>query len=134
MDSITFVWRGDLTDDELVDLTRSHGGDAAVGWWEQIRPFSLGWVTARTGVGLLVGFANVAWDGGSHAFLLDPKTRGSYQRRGIGTEVVRLARDHAAMAGCAWLHVDFGEELAPFYLDACGFSPTSAGLIYLSSR
>jgi ribosomal protein S18 acetylase RimI-like enzyme len=115
----------------MVELVESHGGNAAAGWWDRIRPHSLGWVTARRG-DALVGFANVAWDGGDHAFLLDPKTRGSEQRQGIGTRLVRLATRHAKEAGCEWLHVDFEAGLAPFYFDACGFRPMEAGgLIHL---
>ena len=34
-------------------------------------------------------------------------------------------------AGCEWLHVDFEEELREFYVGACGFTPTPAGLIAL---
>ena len=130
---ISYVWRGPLTDDEMVDLVRSHGGDAVTGWWSKIQQYSLGWVTARDGDGLLLGFVNVAWDGGDHAFLIDTKTRGSYQHRGIGTAVVRLAATRAREAGCEWLHVDFEPELRPFYFDACGFRPTEAGLIHLPS-
>jgi ribosomal protein S18 acetylase RimI-like enzyme len=115
----------------MIDLVRSHGGNAAAGWWEQIRPHSLGWVAARADDGLLVGFVNVAWDGGDHAFLLDTKTRGSFQRQGVATSLVRLAAEHARAAGCEWLHVDFEDDLAPFYFDACGFTPTQAGLIHL---
>lgn len=100
------------------------------GWWDQIRPHSLGWITARSR-GVLVGFVNVAWDGGDHAFLIDTKTRGTWQRRGIGTELVRQAAGEARAAGCEWLHVDFAPALAPFYFDACGFDPTRAGLIHL---
>lgn len=81
----------------------------------------------------LVGFVNVAWDGGDHAFLIDTKTRGDHQRRGIATNVVALAAEHARAAGCEWLHVDFCPELRPFYFDACGFRPTDAGLIHLPS-
>lgn len=125
-------WRGDLTDDEMVELVRSHGGSATPGWWDEIRPHSLGWVTARTGA-LLVGFVNVAWDGADHAFLLDTKTRGDHQRRGIATRVVALAVEHAKAAGCEWLHVDFIAEHRAFYFDACGFRPTEAGLIHLQS-
>jgi len=33
-----------------------------------------------------------------------------------------------------WLHVDFEPHLAAFYLGACGFQSTSAGLIHLSTR
>lgn len=129
---ITCAWRGPLTDAEMVDLVESHGGRAEAGWWDRIRPRSLGWVTARAEDGLLVGFVNVAWDGGDHAFLIDTKTRGSFQRRGIATQVVRCAVEHARAAGCEWLHVDFEPGLAGFYLEACGFRPTDAGLIRLA--
>jgi ribosomal protein S18 acetylase RimI-like enzyme len=128
---VKFAWRGELTDDELVALTRSHGGKAEAGWWDRIRPHSLGWVTARLEDGALIGFVNVAWDGGDHAFLLDPKVRPDLQRRGIGTELVRVAAEHAREAGCSWLEVDFEEGLAPFYYEACGFAPTQAGLLRL---
>ncbi|HVH51273.1 MAG TPA: GNAT family N-acetyltransferase [Gaiellaceae bacterium] len=130
-DDITYRWRGELTDDEMVELVESHGGNAAVGWWDRIRPHSLGWVTARDADGLLVGFVNVATDGGDHAFLIDTKTRGSHQRQGIGTHTVRLAAQQAKAAGCEWLHVDFDPELAAFYFGACEFSSAPAGLIHL---
>jgi ribosomal protein S18 acetylase RimI-like enzyme len=132
-DGIIYCWRGSMTDTEMVDLVDAHGGRATAGWWDRIRPHSLGWVTARAPDGTLVGFVNVAWDGGDHAFLIDTKTHGSYQHRGIGTRVVRLAAEHAKAAGCEWLHVDFDADLASFYFDACGFRPTDAGLIHLSS-
>ncbi len=130
-DDIGYTWRGTLTDEEMVDLVTSHGGRASAGWWDRIRSHSLGWVCARNHDGLLVGFVNVAWDGGDHAFLLDTKTRPSHQRRGIGRELVRRAVLGARAAGCEWLHVDFDDDLAPFYFDACGFRPTNAGLIRL---
>ncbi len=132
-DAISYTWRGPVTDDEMVNLVESYGGDAVAGWWDQIRPHSLGWVAARRGDGALVGFVNVAWDGGDHAFLIDTKTRGSEQHRGIGTEVVRRAVIHAKAAGCEWLHVDFDPELARFYFDACGFHRTDAGSVHLPS-
>ncbi|MFD3443805.1 GNAT family N-acetyltransferase [Microbacteriaceae bacterium 4G12] len=130
-DAIRYAWRGPLTDDEMVDLVMSHGGRPSAGWWDRIRAHSLGWVSARDAAGLLVGFVNVAWDGGDHAFLLDTKTRRDHQRRGIGTELVRRAAAEARAAGCEWLHVDYEPHLASFYLDACGFRPTEAGLIHL---
>jgi hypothetical protein len=130
---ISYTWRSPASDDEMVDLIRSHGGDAVPGWWDRIRPFSLGWIAARMPGRLLVGFVNIAWDGGDHAFLLDTKTRGSHQRQGIATEVVRQAVAHAAAAGCEWLHVDFESALTPFDVDACGFRPTGAGLVHLPS-
>lgn len=132
-DGVVLRWRGTLTDDEMVELVTSYGASAAPGWWDQVRPHSFGWVTARDAEGAVVGFVNVVTDGGDHAFLIDTKTRGDYQRRGIGTEVVRMAAEHARGAGCEWLHVDFEPHLRAFYFRACGFEQTDAGLIHLPS-
>ncbi len=129
--AVDYAWRGDATDEELVALTLSYGGNAEAGWWDRIRPYSLGWVTARTGDGSLAGFVNVAWDGGDHAFLIDTKVRLDLQRRGIGTELVRIAAQHAKRAGCEWLEVDFDDHLASFYFGACGFVSTPAGVLHL---
>jgi GNAT superfamily N-acetyltransferase len=129
---VSLCWRGPVTDVEMVGLVESHGGTPVHGWWDRIRPHSLGWVTARVD-GTLVGFVNVAWDGGDHAFLLDTKTRGDHQHEGIGTSVVRAAVEGAREAGCEWLHVDFRPELRLFYVDACGFRETDAGLVHLFS-
>jgi ribosomal protein S18 acetylase RimI-like enzyme len=128
---VEYQWRGDASDAELVALVEAHGGQSDAGWWDQIRPFSLGWVTARLGSGELVGFVNVAWDGGDHAFLIDTKVASAYQRRGIATKLVAEAVRQAKEAGCEWIHVDFEDYLAPFYFSACGFRPTAAGLIRL---
>jgi hypothetical protein len=130
-DGVTLEWRGPLSDKEMVDLIGSYCGEPVRGWWDQIRPHSFGWVTARASDGLIVGFVNLVTDGCDHAFLIDTKTRGTFQRKGIATEVVRFATDHARAAGCEWLHVDFDHELRSFYFDACGFEPTDAGLIHL---
>ena len=132
VDDITLEWCGPLSDEEMVDLVQSHGGRPFPGWWDGIRPHSFGWVTARDSDGTVVGFVNVVSDGDCHAFLLDTKTRGSHQRRGIGTAVVKLAAEHARAAGHEWLHVDFDDEHAAFYFDACGFEPAPAGLIRLA--
>ena len=125
------AWRGEVSDEELIELTKSHGGVAVRGWWTRVRARSLGWVVARSPDGVLVGFVNVAWDGGDHAFLIDTKTRPSHQRRGLGRAVMQRAVEGARAAGCEWLFVDFESRLAAFYLDACGFESTAAGLIRL---
>jgi GNAT superfamily N-acetyltransferase len=53
------------------------------------------------------------------------------RRRGVGKGLVTRAAQGARDAGCEWLHVDFDDELAPFYLHACGFRPATAGLMQL---
>lgn len=81
--------------------------------------------------GRLIGFVNVAWDGGIHAFILDTSVHPDLRRRGIATalvmEAVRIVRER----GAEWLHVDFEPHLTGFYR-ACGFRPTEAGLVQLT--
>jgi GNAT superfamily N-acetyltransferase len=79
----------------------------------------------------LVGFANVATDGGIHGFLSDVLVDPDHQRRGIGTGLVSRVRDAAKARGITWLHVDFDPELRPFYRRA-GFTDTAAGVIRFS--
>ena len=90
---------------------------------------SLGYICAYQD-GRLVGFVNVAWDGGKHAFLLDTTVLSDMQRKGIGLELVRQARDIAHQAGAEWLHVDYEAHRSEFY-EKCGFKETKAGLIKL---
>ena len=90
---------------------------------------SLGHVCATLD-GVLIGFVNVAWDGGAHAFLLDPTVRSDFQRQGIGTRLVRHAVGLARSEGVQWLHVDYEPHLAEFYAK-CGFRTTEAGLMNL---
>ena len=78
----------------------------------------------------LVGFVNVAWDGGVHAFLLDTSVHPAYQRRGIGIRLVQEAAAAAKTRGIHWLHVDYEPHLDTFYKQ-CGFQPTLAGLLRL---
>jgi GNAT superfamily N-acetyltransferase len=78
----------------------------------------------------LVGFVNVAWDGGIHAFLLDTCVEPAMRRRGIATRLVEMAIETARARGAEWLHVDFEPHLTSFYR-ACGFKPTEAGLVRL---
>jgi len=78
----------------------------------------------------LVGFVNLAWDGGVHAFILDTTVHHEFQRRGIGRQLVKYAAVVAKERGLEWLHVDFEPHLQEFY-DKCGFTNTKAGLINL---
>ena len=130
--TIDYEWRGDFTDAE-VEALHAAGFDREVSdgaWRAQCEPHSLGWVCARDG-DRLVGFVNVAWDGGVHAFVLDTVVPADRQREGIGTALVAEAVTRARAAGCEWLHVDFDDHLRAFYFDSCGFTPTNAGLIQL---
>lgn len=129
---ITYEWRGGFTNHE-VNVLHAEGFHHPLledDWVTQLERHSLGWVTARDGE-VLVGFVNVAWDGGIHAFILDTLVASSHGRRGIGAALVAAAVAGARAAGCEWLHVDFDDELRGFYFDACGFTATNGGLIAL---
>ena len=99
-------------------------------WAARLDRHALTWVGAAA-AGELVGFVQVCWDGGSHAFLLDTVVHPAHRGRGVGRARVAAAVAEVAAAGCAWLHVDYAPELAAFYEGACGFRPTSAGLLSL---
>ena len=130
--TIEYQWRGAFGNDEFHVLhaeafdTRIFDDD----WASLTANHSLGWVTAKD-ADVLVGFVNVIWDGLVHAWIQDVMVAKSHRGAGIARQLVAIARDHAASAGCEWLHVDFDDELKPFYFDACGFRPTNAGLIAL---
>src|SRR5262245_24530447 len=53
----------------------------------------------------LVGFVNLAWDGGVHAFILDTTVHPAMRRRGIGQALVKQAIIVAQERGIEWLHV-----------------------------
>jgi hypothetical protein len=129
------AWRGTLGGAEIRDLIEDAWVHPAhdPSLVNRLESHSLGWVTARDGDTTLVGFVNVAWDGGAHAFLLDTTVATRYQHHGLGRQLVQVAIDGSRRARCRWLHVDFEPELRAFYFGACGFTPTVAGLIDLMS-
>jgi GNAT superfamily N-acetyltransferase len=99
-------------------------------WRSQVERHSLGWVCAFAAA-RLIGFVNIAWDGGVHAFVVDILVAGDRRRAGVGRGLLEVAERESRAAGCRWLHVDFEEELREFYVGACGFTSTPAGLIAL---
>jgi ribosomal protein S18 acetylase RimI-like enzyme len=129
---VSYTWRGAAEELEL-DWLHAEAFDhppTSAHWQRQLENHSLGWVCARVN-DELVGFANVIWDGGLHAVLLDTMVLPGEQRQGIGTELVRIVAEESRRAGCEWLHVDFERDLAAFYLESCGFGPNEAGLLDL---
>lgn len=122
--SIEIRRRFDVDEEELQALFDEAWGSRKVDF-QPVLARSFTWVTAHDG-GTLVGFVNIAWDGGVHFFLLDTTIHPDWQRRGIGTRLVREALDACRGAG-EWIHVDFDPELTGFYHRA-GFGPTTAAI------
>lgn len=134
---VGYAWRGDFTNAEANALhaeafeTRLYE-ETEWNWVEQVHRHSLGWVVARDEAdGSLVGFVNVPWDGLVHAWIQDVMVANRARRLGIGRQLVAAAVREAREAGCEWMHVDFEDRLRSFYVDGCGFTPTSAGVIEL---
>ena len=127
---ISLAVNGTLREGELLALWQAAWGQPLAAGYDQVLARSLCHITARSG-GRLVGFVNVATDGGVHAFILDTTVHPEARRQGIGSALVRAATEAARAQGAHWLHVDFEPQLAGFYR-GCGFRPTSAGLIDLT--
>jgi GNAT superfamily N-acetyltransferase len=131
---VQFRVRAEVDDEALSRLhARAFGGQFQLqSWRRRLFEHSLSWVAAHDERDRLVGFVNVAWDGGAHAFALDVVVDPDHRRVGLGRALMARAASEAAAAGCAWLHVDFEERLGDFYLSACGFTPTAAGVLRLN--
>lgn len=90
---------------------------------------SLVWFGAYDGE-RLVGYANLAWDGWAHSFLIDPTVHPDCQDQGIGARLVReaiaAAREHPTVE---WVHVDASPALMEKFYYPAGFQAASAGII-----
>ncbi|GLW30429.1 GNAT family N-acetyltransferase [Actinoplanes regularis] len=131
--TIELVPRFTVDDRRLSALhARAFNGDPAdvQPWLQRLTRHALTWIGAFE-ADRLIGFVQVCWDGGSHAFLLDTAVDPEKQHRGIGAALVEAAAEEVRAAGCEWLHVDFEPHLEHFYLDRCHFEATRAGLIRL---
>lgn len=106
--SFAYEWRGTM-DDESLRTLHDQGFDHPVlsgDWRARLDRRSLGWVCAFDAEDQLVGFVNVAWDGGTNAYVLDTLLTDDARRRGVGTELVAMAMAETRAAGAGWLHVD----------------------------
>lgn len=101
-------------------------------WTPQLENYSLTWIGAFRR-DRLVGFVNLAWDGGVHAFLLDTVVDVRLRGRGIGTRLVREAIAEARRTpGIEWVHVDSDETLMRRFYFPAGFEPVHAGTVDVS--
>ncbi len=116
--------------DQMNALWAAAWGEATPRDFSGVLSRSLGHIGAYDGGNSLIGFVNIAWDGGIHAFILDTCVHPAKRRNGVATRLVKAAETLARERGAVWLHVDFEEHLAAFYR-SCGFGESRAGLIRL---
>jgi GNAT superfamily N-acetyltransferase len=130
---VRYEWRAPFANAD-VNALHAEGFEHPVldiDWRSQVERHSLGWVCAFEAATRLIGFVNVAWDGGVHAFIVDTLVAPQHRHAGVGRGLLEVAQSESRGAGCEWLHVDFEEDLREFYVGACGFAPTPGGLIAL---
>jgi ribosomal protein S18 acetylase RimI-like enzyme len=128
--AIQYKVRSEITSDQLNDLFERVWDQHERVEHSSVLSRSLTYVTAYDDHAL-IGYVNVAWDGGQHAFLLDTSIDRQFRHQGIGTKLVEHAIADVRSRGLKWLHVDFEPHLLEFY-SACGFQPTAAGLMRLN--
>jgi GNAT superfamily N-acetyltransferase len=128
---ITFEMQPSLTDAQLDELFMDAWGEAPPVPYGLVLPRSLTWVAAFQG-DALVGFVNLAWDGGAHAFITDAMVRSDLRQRGIGLELVNRAVAAARAAGVRWIHADYEPHLDGFFAKA-GFLNTRARVLTVRS-
>jgi ribosomal protein S18 acetylase RimI-like enzyme len=128
--SITYLVDASITNHQLNQLFAASWDEHEWSDFEAVLSRSLGYVCAYLG-DELIGFVNLAWDGESHAFILNTTVHPNVRRRGIGRRLVRLAVEVAEQRGVEWVHVDFESHLRGFYQE-CGFRHTEAGLLRLT--
>ena len=92
---VRWIWRS-------CRRSSSRRGRAQARLPEDLGP-SFTWVVARD-QGKIVGFVNVAWDGGAHFFLLDTTVHPDYSGQGIGRDLVSRAIEggRGLGTGCTW--------------------------------
>jgi ribosomal protein S18 acetylase RimI-like enzyme len=132
MSKINYKIRPEVSDESLNALFATARENHVSRKFGPVLSQSLTYICAFDG-SLLVGFVNVARDGGIHGFILDTTVHGDYQRRGIGTELMRLAAEVSRERGIEWLHVDYEPLLDAFYR-GCGYRKTEAGLLNLRAE
>ena len=114
MDEIEYRIESELSDRDLNSLFASAWANHTERKFGALLERSLTYVCAFAG-SRLVGFVNVAWDGGIYGFILDTIVHRDFQRRGIGTEMMKRAAKIAAERGIERLHVDYEHHVHAFY-------------------
>lgn len=129
---VEYSHRAHVAESELQDLFEVAWGSRKCDFGPVLaRSFT--WITARVR-DRLVGFVNVAWDGGVHYFLLDTTVHPDWRHQGIGRRLVLEAISDCHAGQGEWIHVDADDALMTSFYSRCGFEPAPAGLVHVGQK
>lgn len=123
---VEYRHRESLDLEELQALFEASWPDGRKPGYGMVLEHSFTWVSAHSDH-RLVGFVNIAWDGGKHFFLLDTTVHPARRGHGIGRQLVMEAIGDCPGA----VHVDADEQLMTRFYGPCGFRAVPAGIRYL---
>lgn len=117
----------ELTDIEIENLRTSAGWDNNTGSFSIIKKKLFTYFTARKN-NKLIGFIDVLSDGIADAYLQNLVVHPDYQKKGIGSELVKKAINFLQEKNIKCIQVTFNSELETFY-KKFGFYIFRAGII-----
>ncbi len=103
-----------ITDKEIEELRSSVGWDATTGPFSKIKDRLYTYFTARKN-GRLIGFIDVLSDGIADAYLQDLVVKPEYQKKGIGSELMKRAIRYLQKRNIKCIQVTFNPELEGFF-------------------
>jgi len=127
MRDIVIEQEGKVSDNEIEELRSSIGWDNNTGPFSVISKRLYTYFTARKD-GKLVGFIDVLSDGIADSYLQDLAIHPNFQRKGIGTELVKKAIRFLQKNKIKCIQVTFNPECENFF-KRFGFHIYKAGVI-----
>ena len=118
---------GPVTDEELLELRASVGWDNKTGSPKEVLRRLFTYFTARY-EGRLVGFVDVLSDGIADAYLQDLMVHPDFQRKGVGTQLVKSAIWYLQSINIKAIQTNFNPGLEEFY-KKFGFHIYQAGIL-----
>ena len=124
---IEFYQEGLVDDKEIESLRASVGWDNTIPLHSKRRERLFIYFTARIN-GKLIGYIDVLSDGSVDAYVQDLIVLPEYQKRGIGSELLKRAIKYLQQKKIKAIQVIFNPELEGFY-KKFGFNIVKAGII-----
>jgi len=125
--NVEFYQEGFVEDKEIESLRASVGWDNIIPPHSELKEHLFTYLTARIN-GELIGYIDVLSDGRVDAYIQDLIVHPKYQKRGIGSELLKRIIRYLQQKNIKRIQVIFDPELEGFY-KKFGFHILKAGII-----